>query len=438
MTEGNGHVIDPGGEARRALQEVVAAHGTQALSNAVIMDGVCRDRLGGLPGEVILIGSAARSDVPALLRERIGREGTYGAIQSVAAALAQADALDLAACLWVVREFARALGFVASGGTRPTPTAGAGAGPGPGPGAGGLADQGDAMPPRGAAPPGAPAGGAPAGRASAGGASAGGASAGGASAGGASAGGGPAGGGPAGGGPGAGPAPGGPPGRWVPSRNVLGIAAAIALVAVYLGVAAAAHLSPFPAKTVVSTTSQGGNQGNAGSPSPVGSPDPAPDPDPDPDPTPPSAYDTLLNLIPSSVQGSKNDCSNDGTAFGATAVAECTGLQGLAATNIIYYLFSDTSALSNGFNSFLTKSNFPASAQSCTTKNQFSDFITNCRDTYTSTSPATTGSVAEYIDKDNDPVIVSTDNKQLVMGVLIGTNDHDLLAYWQPLQWVNS
>ncbi len=183
MTEGNGHVIDPGGEARRALQEVVAAHGTQALSNAVIMDGVCRDRLGGLPGEVILIGSAARSDVPALLRERIGREGTYGAIQSVAAALAQADALDLAACLWVVREFARALGFVASGGTRPTPTAGAGAGPGPGPGAGGLADQGDAMPPRGAAPPGAPAGGAPAGGAPAGGAPAGGASAGGASAG---------------------------------------------------------------------------------------------------------------------------------------------------------------------------------------------------------------------------------------------------------------
>jgi len=415
VTEGNGHVIDPDGEARRALQEVVAAYGTQALSNAVIMDGVCRDRLRGLPGEAILIRSATRSDVPALLRERIGREGTYGAIQSVAADLAQADALDLAACLWVVREFARALGFVASGGTRPTATAGAGAGPGSG--AGGLADQGDAMPPGGAAPPGVPAGGVPAGGV-------------------------PAGGVPAGGVPGAGPAPGGPPGRWVPSRNVLGIAAAIALVAVYLGVAAAAHLSPFPAKTVASTTSQGGNQGSnqgsAGNPSPVGSPDPAPDPDPDPDPTPPSAFHTLLNLIPSSVQGSKNDCSNDGTAFGATAVAECTGLQGLAATNIIYYLFSDTSALSNGFSSFLTKSNFPASAQSCTTNNKFSDFITNCRDTYTSTSPATTGSVAEYIDKDNDPVIVSTDNKQLVMGVLIGTNDDDLLAYWQPLPWINS
>src|SRR5580693_3080012 len=147
VTEGNGHVIDPSGEARRALQAVVAERGTAALSNAVIMDGVCRDRLGGLPGEAILIGSAARSDVPALLRDRIGREGTYGAIQSVAATLAQAHGLDPAASVWVVREFARALGLVASGGTQPTVMERAV--PGPGSGAGGPADQGDAMPPGG-------------------------------------------------------------------------------------------------------------------------------------------------------------------------------------------------------------------------------------------------------------------------------------------------
>jgi hypothetical protein len=380
------------------------------------MDGICRDRLGALPGEAILIGSATRSDVPTLLRERIGREGTYGAIQSVAATLAQTHALDPAACLWVVREFARALGIVASGGTQPTARAGSGAGSG----AGGLTDQGDAMPPGGAAPPGGPAGGVPAGGVPAGGVPAGGV---------------PAGGVPAGGVPAGGTAPGGAPARsLVPSRNVLGIVAAIALVAVYLSVAAVAHLSPFPAKTVASTTSQGDNQNTVGNPSPVGSPDPAPDPDP----TPSSPYDTLLGMIPSSVQGNSNNCSNDGTPFGATAVADCTGLQGLAATTIIYYLFSDTTALSNGFSAFLTKSDFPASAQSCTTNNKFSDFITNCRDTYTSTSPAASGSIAEYIDKDNDPVIVSTDNQQLVMAVLIGTNDDGLLAYWQPLRWINS
>jgi hypothetical protein len=413
VTEGNGHVIDPGGEARRALQAVVAERGPQALSNAVIMDGVCRDRLGGLPGEAILIGSAARSDVPALLRERIAREGTYGAIQSVAATLAQAHSLDPAASLWVVREFARALGLVASGGSQPTVMERAESGPGSG--AGGRTDQGDAMPPGGAGLPGGAAGAWPAG----GGTSGGGTSGGGTS------GGGTAAGGPSG-------------GSRVPNRNVLGLVAAVALVAVYLGIAAAAHLSPFPAKTVASTTSQGGNQGTAGSPSPVGSPDPAPDPDPDPDATPLSAYDTLLNMIPSSVQGDNNNCSNDGTSFGAQAVAECTRLQGLAATTIIYYLFSDTGALSSGFSAFLTSSKFPASASSCTTNNQFSDFVVNCRDTYTSTSPATSGSVAEYVNNDHDPIIVSTDNEQLVMAVLIGTNDGDLLAYWQPLHWIDS
>jgi len=414
VTEGNGHAIDPDGRARRALQAVVAERGTQALSNAVIMDGICRDRLGGLPGEAILIGSAARSDVPALLRECIEREGTYGAIQSVAATLARAHALDPAGCLWVVREYARALGFVASGGLQP------GAGAGVGSAAGGLTDQGDAMPPGGTAPPGGPVGGVPGG--------------------GGPGSGGTAGGGPGGGGPGSGSAARGwpPGGSRVPSRNTLGIVAAIALVAVYLGIAAVAHLSPFPAKTVALTTSQGGNQGNVGSPSPDGSPDPAPDPDPDPDPTPASAYDTLLNMIPGSVQGDNDNCSNDGTSFGARAVAECTRLQGLAATTIIYYLFSDTSELSKGFSAFLTSSNFPASAQSCTTNNRFSNFITNCRDTYTSASPATSGSVAEYVNKDNDPIIVSTDNQQLVMAVLIGTNDGDLLAYWQPLQWIDS
>ena len=73
MTEGNGHLIDPNGEARRALLEAVAEHGPEALSNAVIMDKVRRDHLTGLPGEGILIASAARADVPALLRDLIPR-----------------------------------------------------------------------------------------------------------------------------------------------------------------------------------------------------------------------------------------------------------------------------------------------------------------------------------------------------------------------------
>ena len=118
MTEGHGHIIDPDGDARRALQAVVAEQGPEALSNAVIMDGMCQARLSNLPGEAILIVSAARTDVPALLRDVIPSLGNYGAIQSAAATLAEAHGLDTAACVWVVREFARALSLIASGGTQ--------------------------------------------------------------------------------------------------------------------------------------------------------------------------------------------------------------------------------------------------------------------------------------------------------------------------------
>jgi hypothetical protein len=58
-------------------------------------------------------------------------------------------------------------------------------------------------------------------------------------------------------------------------------------------------------------------------------------------------------MIPSAVQGQDN-CSNAGTSVGATAVAECTKLQGLGAGTIIYYLFSSQGALNIGFNRFLT------------------------------------------------------------------------------------
>ena len=115
MTEGNGHVIDPDGAARRALQAAVAERGPQVLSDPDIMDRIGPGPLAALPGEAVLIGSAARADVPAMLRERIPALGNYGAIQSVAATLADVQSLELAACLWVVREFARALGLIAPG-----------------------------------------------------------------------------------------------------------------------------------------------------------------------------------------------------------------------------------------------------------------------------------------------------------------------------------
>ena len=368
MTEGNGHVIDPAGVARRALQAAVAEHGPLVLADPGIMDRIGRESLAGLPGEAILIGSAARTDVPALLREQIPRLGNYGAIQSVAAALAEAHSLEPTACLWVVREFARALGLIAPGGTQ---TAAAGG------------------PPPGATPPGATP-------------------------------------------PRATPPRATPPGARRPGRNALGIAAAIALVVVYLGVAAVAHLSPFPAKAAASAASQGESQGGAAGTAPDATPDAAPDPDP----SPPSAFQTLLSMIPGNVQGQDN-CANAGARTGATAVAECARIQGVAATTIFYYLFSSQGALNSGFNAFLKSVNFTKGSASCTTASKvFADFVVQCRDGFTSTAPAMTGSIAEYTNSSNDPIIVSSDNQQLVMAVMVGINDGDLLAYWKQLQWI--
>ena len=113
---------------------------------------------------------------------------------------------------------------------------------------------------------------------------------------------------------------GGPPrrpssGSQVLTRNTIGIAAAIALVAGYLGVAAVAHLSPFPAKTVAAASSAPASVGNSTSPSPGGSPDATPDPSPSSD------YQILLSKIPGDVQGTKN-CQNAGTSVGAIAVSQ--------------------------------------------------------------------------------------------------------------------
>jgi hypothetical protein len=374
VTEGTGHVIDPNGDARRALQESVAAYGPQVLSDPAIMERVCRDRLAGLPGECALIGSAARADVPAMLREQIPRLGNYGAIQAVATTLAGARELDNAASVWVVREYARALGLIAPRHTGPgLPTV-----PGLAPGmpAGSGVPGGPGMPPP-------QAGGRPPGQR--------------------------------------------PERSWLLSRNMLGVAAAIALVAGYLGVAAVAHLSPFPAKTVAATASQSPGTGASTSAPPSESAASSPA-------SPASDYDILLTKIPSAVQG-QGGCRLVGTSVGATAVSQCQSLTGLGATTIIYYLYPSSSALAAGFSRFLTARNVKA-IRACTTGSRFTDFLTDCRSDFNNTTPHVTGSLAEYANKENQPIIVSTASRQNVMAVMVGTNPGDLLAYWKQLKWV--
>ena len=402
MTEGTEHVIDPDGDARRALLEAVAEHGPEALSDATIMDNLCRNQLAALPGESILIVSAARADVPALLRDKIPELGNYGAIQSVAATLAQASDLDNAASLWVVREFARALGMIAPGGTQPIPRVVPGAPPAEA-AAGGAGAQPQAMPGAGAPAPGTPGAGAP--------------------------------------GPGMAGGTGAPPPAQRSSRsrllnrNTIGVAAAIALVAGYLGVAAAAHLSPFPAETVAATSSQPPSTGASTGPSTGSSTGPSTSTSPagSPDASPTSDFDVLLSKIPASVQG-HNNCQLIGTQYGATAVIQCSRLNSGAGT-IQYYLYPSPARLTSGVSALLSKAGFHRQ-QGCTTGGEFTDFLAECQSDFHNQTPLMTGSIAEYTNTTHDPLIVTTDNQQNVMAVLVGTNPGDLLAYWKQLNWI--
>ena len=219
------------------------------------------------------------------------------------------------------------------------------------------------------------------------------------------------------------------------TRNTIGVAAAIALVAGYLGVAAVAHLSPFPAQTVAAASSPPSSTGpGTGQSTSTGtSTSPASSPDASPDVSPTSDYDVLLSKIPASVQG-QNNCQLAGTQYGARAVIQCARLS-LAAGTIVYYLYPSPAKLASGVSALYSTAGFHRT-RGCTTGTDFTDFLVNCQSDFHNQTPFMTGSVAEYINTSHQPIIVTSDNQQNVMAVLVGTNPGDLLTYWKQLNWI--
>ncbi len=208
------------------------------------------------------------------------------------------------------------------------------------------------------------------------------------------------------------------------------MAAAVALVAGYLGVAAVAHLSPFPAKTVAAASSPPASTG----PGTGQGTSTASSPDASPDVSPTSDYQILLSKIPATVQG-QNNCQLAGTQYGATAVAQCARLTGLAAGTIVYYLYPSPARLASGISALYSTAGFHRK-RACTTGNDFTDFLVDCQTDFHNQTPFMTGSIAEYINTSHQPIIVTSDNQQNVMAVLVGTNPGDLLTYWKQLNWI--
>ena len=132
---------DRSGSARRALQEIYRDYGLQGIDDDALLNRMLPDLLGGSPRESSLLMAAASADVGQLLTSRIqGGMAVDSAVRDVAAVLADRNALDQNASVWVVSEYAAALGQTLTDMT-PTP---APAPPAPAP----PAPQAPAAPPR--------------------------------------------------------------------------------------------------------------------------------------------------------------------------------------------------------------------------------------------------------------------------------------------------
>ena len=405
MTQGNGHVIDPSGDARRVLETAVAERGPGVLSDPATMDGICRARLQGMPGETILIGSAARSNVPALLQQQVGRLGLDAAIQDVAATVARAHQLDIDASMWVVREFARALGY-------PVP------GLPPLAGAGGFAGGSQLYPPTQASPSAYPPTPAP--------------------------------------GyqqpyqqqpyqqtppplyPQGGTLPGRPPGGpWYSNRKILGVVAAAAVIVVYLGVAASAHLAPFGKPVAVVTHSPTPTPHPTPTfsmPTPSPTPDPSPDTSPDAVPTI-TSDEALWNLIPGNVRTS--NCKAITPTDQATEEIACTDAIYNAQTEggyLYYYLFPNSTTLDTSYtNNFLTPLSISSDEGNC---GNFTAFKATCETGWNNTNPSINGRLAEYLYKGFN-TLTWTEEQQHIMVYLSGVNGTQMLNWWlYPDKWV--
>jgi len=415
VTQGNGYVIDPAGDARRVLETAVAERGPGVLSDPATMDGICRARLQGMPGETILIGSAARSNVPALLQQQVGRLGLDAAIQDVSATVARSHQLDPGACLWVVREYARALGYPVPG-MPPMPSAGGIGFAGNPPGTP-QSSSSQLYPPTQASPSAYP---------------------------------------PT-------PAPGyqqpyqqnQPPYQQTPpplypqtggtlptgrpgggfNRKILGIVAAAAVIVVYFGVAAAAHLAPFGKTAVVVTPTPTPHASPTFSmPTPSPTPDASPDASPDATPTI-TSDEALWNLIPGNVRTS--NCKAITPTDQSTEEIACTDAIYNAQTEggyLYYYLFSNSTTLDSSYtNNFLNPLSISSDEGDC---GSFTSFKATCETGWNNTNPSINGRLAEYLYKGYN-TLTWTDEQQHIMVYLSGVNGNQMLSWWlYPDKWV--
>ena len=108
-------------------------------------------------------------------------------------------------------------------------------------------------------------------------------------------------------------------------------------------------------------------------------------------------------------------------------MSQCARLKGLGATTIMHYLYPSSAALTSGISSLLSSAHFHKT-QECTTGGEFTEFLVNCQSDFHDETPSMTGTIAEFPNTNNQSVIVTSDDQQNVMAVIVGANARDLLA----------
>ncbi len=384
MTEGAGHAIDPSGEVRSVLRSAVADYGTRVLSNAAIIDGICEDRLPDWPREASLVSTAARADVAAMLQQQEGGVGADIAVRVTAANLAESRALDPAASIWVVSEFARALGYQVSDDIQPTTGV-----DDPSP----VLDTSSDRPhdddltvlPK-ETPPHPPTEKAVIDSAETR---------------------------TVGTGADTGTRPAGPRAN---RRALYAVGGAAALVVVYFIVAGAAHLPPFPTPTPTPTSTHH-----------------TPRPTASPTFTPTAGDRTLSGLIPADVSAGGSCSPVHRPQFGATAEMHCVGEPNIPTSFVEYYLFGSKSALNAAYATFMSHfAHVSRDSGRCSKKSGTAAFksFSPCETAYSIGSSSTSaGRVMEYIYKDT-PDISTTFTHDLVLVDMQGSNRSTLLKWW--------
>jgi hypothetical protein len=216
-------------------------------------------------------------------------------------------------------------------------------------------------------------------------------------------------------------------------RGVLGLAAALALVGVYLGIAAAAHLTPWRA----ASSSAASSSDSPASPAPPsiqaasGSTGPA---SATAGPSVPSAAQALLDLIPGGVRA--HGCPAGHLALGAIAVRDCSDVSygpGKPGAVVTYYLFGDNNAMGRAYADFLTASHVRQGTGNC---GDFRAFSPPCETAIKNANPVMTGRAMEFTHA-GAADIVSSDEQRHVIVYITARDGQALVKWWvRPDQWL--